>query len=361
MSAFSPFRIKLWTVHGTHRGRLNLVSVIDDAGDIGVSGYANHAGEMYFTLPMNHPQIDQVVPLQRHWEVSRRNTSGTYDILGKGLLEDYDATGDEVVFYGIDYLGLFTKSITANNQSYSSTLIGNIISTQFTAFRAASDSPIGFLGTGLINTTSRTVTVVTSFEERLAFWRGLTEILQGSGTTRPILNIDITQDPPDFFFVANYGSDRQVLRLEYGAGVLDFRYRLGTTNLATTNRAIGLKREGASALYSTQTYGVTGTYGDLQMSALYTDLINQAELDSRALAELRDRYDRGGSLYVSLTQNQIARTLPNIHWFIGDSMPVVIDRGIVSINALYTAWGYEWIGRRDGSESLFIDLQPKLV
>lgn len=361
MSKFAPFRIKLWDMHPTHRGRLNLVSVIDDAGDIGVSGYANHAGEMYFTLPMNHPQIAQAVPLLRHWEVSRLNTSGTYDILGKGLLEDWDATADEVVFYGIDYLGIFTKSITANNQSYSSTLIGTIITNQFTDYQAAANSPVEFLATGTINVSSRTVTVVTSFEERLAFWRGLTEILQGSGTTRPVIGVDIQNDPPTFFFSVNKGSDRENIRLEYGGGILDFRYALGTARLATTNRGIGIKREGASALYSTQTYGSPSSYGDLQMSALYTDLINQAELNSRALADLRDRYDRGGNLYVSLTQAQIARTLPTIDFNVADSIRVNLSRGIVSINALYTIWGYEWIGRKDGSESLFLDLQPKLV
>ena len=360
MASISPFRIKLWDIHPTHRGRLSLKAVIEDAADIGVSQYANEAGEMFFTLPMKHPQIAECVPLTRHWEVSRRNSAGTYDILGKGLLDDYDASGDEVIFYGLDYLGVFTKSITANNQSYASTLIGNIIQTQFTDYKGASNSPIGFLGTGTINTTSRTVTVVTSFEERLSFWRGLLEILQGAGTTRPLLQIDM-QNPPDFNFNLNYGTDRTDIRLEYGKGVLDFRYVPGFANLATTNRAMGVKREGASVLYSTQTYGVSATYGDLQMSALYTDLINQAELDSRALAELRDRYDRGGSLYVSLSQDQIARTLPWTDWFIGDSLPVVINRGIVDIDALYTGWGYEWLGKSDGSESLFIDLQPKLI
>ena len=361
MASISPFRIKLWDIHPTHRGRLSLKAVIEDAADIGVSQYANEAGEMFFTLPMKHPQIAECVPLTRHWEVSRRNSAGTYDILGKGLLDDYDASGDEVIFYGLDYLGVFTKSITANNQSYASTLIGNIIQTQFTDYRAASNSPIGFLASGTINVSTRTVTVVTSFEERLAFWRGLLEILQGAGTTRPLLSINNQADPPTFNFVANDGQDRNDIRLEYGKGVLDFRYVPGFANLATTNRAMGVKREGASVLYSTQVYGASSTYGDLQMSALYTDLINQAELDSRALAELRDRYDRGGSLYVSLSQDQISRTLPGVHWNIADSMKVVVNRGIVDIDALYTGWGYEWLGKSDGSESLFIDLQPKLI
>lgn len=362
MASFAPFRIRLWSNTGSNHGRGTVKAIIEDASDVGVSSYANRAGEMFFTIPMNHPQINELDPLESHLQVERYNRrTGAYDIIGKGILEDYEADKDEVVFYGIDYLGMLTKSITANNQSYSSTLIGTIINNQWTDYKAASNSPLGFIGTGLINVTSRTVTVVTSFEERLAFWRGLTEILQGAGSTRPILGMDITQDPPNFFFVANYGQDRDATRLIYGANVLDFNFSAGFTIRATTNRALGVKREGASVLYSTQTYGNPSTFSDLQMSALYTDIINQAELDSRALSDLRQSYDRSGSLYTSIAQGFFDYATPYTDWTLADSIPVRISRGIIDINNYYTIWGWEWIGRSNGSESVFLDVQPKMT
>lgn len=357
MSQLAPFRVRLWDI-GASRGRGNQVAVIEDAIDIGVSAYANEAGEMFFTLPWNHPQITECDPLERHYEVTRLNaTTGDYDVVGTGILEDYDAVADEVTFYGIDYLGMFTKNITQSNQSYTGTLIGTIINNQFTDIKALGNSPFAHYVTGTIDATSRTVTVITTFDERLSFWRGLLEILAAGGTTRPIITTTRSY-PVTFSFDDNKGSDKEDVRLEYGGAVLQFRHILGYTNRATSIRAIGVKREGASVLYSSQAYGDPATFGALYMPGLFTDLINQAELDDRALSALKDAYDRGGNLSMSLAQGYI---IPWSGWDLGDSIRVVIDRGVVSVNDLYTVWGMEWIGRRDGSESLYLDLQPKLT
>jgi hypothetical protein len=364
VARFAPFRVKLWDIAAADRGRNNLKAIIDDATDVGVSAYANEAGEMFFTLPANHPQIDECLPMERHYEISRYDiVAAAYSVVGQGLLEDLDATKDEVVFYGVDYLGLLTKDITASNQSYTSTLIGNIINNQFTDLQAAGGSPVAFWLKGSIHNTTRTVTVVTSFEERLAFWRGLLEIWQGSTSVRPTLAVDRNY-PPEFSFSSNRGSDQNGLKLTLGGPILDFRWRKGFYKLATFIRALGVKREGASVLYSTQSYGSLGTYGRIFMSGYWTDLINQAELDDRALSALRENYDQPDELYVSLAQGYLTpfgggKLSPTATWDIADSLPVQIERGPVSINKLFTIWGFEWIGRRDGSEELFLDLLPK--
>jgi hypothetical protein len=368
VARFAPFRVKLWDIASANRGRNNLAAIIDDATDVGVSRYANQAGEMFFTLPANHPQIDECQPMLRHYEVSRWDiTANAYSVIGNGLLEDLDATKDEVVFYGIDYLGLLSKDITASNQSYTSTFIGTIINNQFTDLQAAGNSPVAFWTKGTINVSTRTVTVVTSFEERLAFWRGLLEILQGSGTTRPTLNVDLAY-PPTFTFLTNRGSDQSDLKLTLGGPILDFRWRKGFYKLATFIRALGVKREGASVLYSTQQMAGADIdqYGRFFMSGYWTDLINQAELDSRAQRALLENFRQPDELYVSLAQGYLTpfgggKLSPTATWDIADSLPVQIERGPVSINKLFTIWGFEWIGRRDGSEELFLDLLPKLL
>ena len=361
MAALSPYRVRLFSINlvsGRGPDTDNGVrAVIDDASDIGVSSYANDIGEMFFTLPMTHPQISECVPLERHYEVSRRNAAGTYEVIHKGILEDYDATKDEVVFYGHDYLGFFTKSVLTSTTSYTNTLIGTIINNTFTARQNEANSPVGFLGTGTIDATSRTVTVTAPHEEYLSFWSGLCQILAAGGTTRPMVYIDLSAD--NFFnFDDNRGSDKQNVRLEFGGAILDFRYNLGFANLRHRNRAIGVKREGATVLYSTQTTGSASQYGTLDMATLFTDVINQASLDSLALSAVRDAFDRSGNLYISLAQGHCK---PLDGWDLGDSIRLVVQRGIVDINDLYTVWGWEWIGRKDGSESLFLDVQPKLT
>ena len=359
MAQLSPFRVKLWSVDTAGatptRGRLNQVAVIDDATDVGVSEYANEPGETFFTLPMNHPQIAECKPLERHYEVSRRNASGTYEIMGSGILDDQDATANEVIFYGTNHLGMLSRSITATNQSYTNTLVGTIINNQFTDAQGLSTWRHYVKGT--IDATTRSVTVITTFEERLGFWRGLLEILAAGGTTRPIMSVSRSY-PATFSFNQNKGSDKENVRLEYGGAVLDFRQVLGYQNRATNIRAIGIKREGAAILYSSQTYGDPTTFGRLYMSGLFQDVINQAELDDLALSTLKDAYERSGNLVMSLAQGYL---VPWDGWDLGDSVRVVISRGIVSINALYTVWGMEWIGKKDGSESLYLDLQPKLT
>lgn len=357
MARLARVRVRLWDIDAANRGRGSLAAVIDDAADVGVSAYANEPGEMFFTIPWDHPQISACQPLRRHYEVSRLNSSNTYDVIGVGLLEDYDSTENEVVFYGIDYLGLYSKNITANNLSYTSTLIGTIINNQFTDVQAITNSPFGFISAGTIDATSRTVTVITTFEERLYFWQGLLAILAAGGTTRPIMSVGLSS-PFTFTFNQNKGSDKQNVRLEYGGAINRFQYAPGFRNLSTLIRAIGVKREGATVLYSTQTYGDQSVYGALFMAALHQDLINQAELDSKALSDLKNSYERSSNLYVSLAQGYL---VPWDGWDLGDSVPVIVDRGIVNINALHTIWGMEWIGRRDGSESLYLDLQPKLI
>lgn len=360
MALLSPFQIKLWDI-GSGRGRGDQIGVIEDAADVGASSYANDIGEMFFTIPMNHPQISIIEPLRTHYEVLRLDqAANTYQPIHQGIIEDYDATSDEVVFYGHDYLGWLTKFILSSTTSYTSTLVGTIINNTWTARKAAAHSPVAFVTTGTIDATSRTVTVTAPFEETLSFFSGLCEILAGAGTTRPMVYMTLA-DPPSFNFDDNRGSDAAAVttRLFLGGQILDFRYNLGTANLRTQANGIGVKREGATVLYSAQTIGDVSHYGDLEMVSLYTDIINQAELDSRTLATAKDAYYRSGNLYISLAQGY---TKPLDGWDLGSTIKITVQRGIVDIDDdNYTVWGWEWIGRSDGSESLFLDVQPKLT
>jgi hypothetical protein len=363
-AGLSPFRIEVYETQVSDFGRGPFRAIIEDASDVGCSSYANDIGEVFFTIPMNHPQIDRIEPLASHIEVKRLDTSAqTYSSVWMGVLDDYDATTDEVVFYGHDYLGLLAKSIVPQATSATSAQIGLIINNTWTARKAETNSPVDFISTGSIATTSRTVTITAPFEEQLSFYAGLCDILAGAGTTRPMVYTSLAY-PPSFNFSANRGVDTDAYpRIFMGGQILDFRYSPGLTELRTRNNGIGVKREGATVLYSSQTVGSPSTYGDLEMANIYTDIINQAELDSKTLADARNSYFRSQRLYISLAQGH---TKPlqtgNISWDLGDDIGITIQRGIVDIDdAIHTIWGWEWIGRSDGSESLFLDVQPKMT
>lgn len=361
-SILAPFRINLYAMQASDKGRGSLTAIIEDASDVGCSSYANDMGEMFFTIPMNHPAIANIDPLATHYEVLRLDSSAnTYGPIHMGIVEDFDATTDEVVFYGHDYLGLLTKSILPNPTSATSQNLATIINNTWTARKAETNSPVAFITTGSIGTTTRTVTITAPFEEQLSFYSGLCDILAGSGTTRPMVYMSL-EYPPSFNFSTNRGNEldgSRIKRLFSGGQILDFRYSPGYANLRTRNNGIGVKREGATVLYSSQTIGAPATYGDLEMVNLYTDIINQAELDSKTLADAKNAYYRSTKLFFSLADGH---TRPLDGWDLGDDIKITVDRGIVDIDsALYTIWGWEWIGRKDGSESLFLDVQPKLT
>jgi hypothetical protein len=87
------------------------VAVITDARDLGVQLYANDGGSMFFTLPVDHPVLPLIDPLNQHYVVQRWNGS-SYDTIQSGFITDYDASANEVVINGVDYMTTLNKYYT---------------------------------------------------------------------------------------------------------------------------------------------------------------------------------------------------------------------------------------------------------
>lgn len=356
----APFVVTLWDITAADRSRNETKAIITDARDVGVSSYANEGGEMFFTLPWNHPQIAECQPWLRHYEVKRYNrTTLTYDVVGVGLLDDYEATPDEVTVYGRDYLSLFDGSISQANTSYTSTEIATImqgeLSTAIFAATATAKTPMRHITLGTIEATSQTVTVLTSYQSRLQFCQQLIDIWQSDSSVRPILSVTRTT-PFTITFQKNAGSDRLTRDFSYGGLVNDFRYIPGFASLVTRINAIGQKREGATLLFSTKIYANEQTYGLIQGNAVFTDIVDQSSLDRKTQRAARNAATVGKHLGMALRAGQIG---PWEWGELADSIPVVIDRGIAQVDGLYTVWGQEWIGKADGSEDLFLSVLPK--
>jgi hypothetical protein len=350
------FRVRLWDTSGANRGRGNVTAVIYDAKDIGGSAYANDGGEFFMTLPINHPQIDAIDPWQTHYEVARLNSDGDYDPLFVGLLNNYVHDENEVVVYGIDYLALWDLSISGSNTSYTAQKVSVIVQDQMTLAQTNTNAPMKFVAVGTIQTTSKTTTALTSFEPRLSFCRNMLSILNAGNSTRPLLGVTRAA-PITLSFDSHAGSDRNAVVFRYGMNVNNFRYDPAYDQLATDVFAIGQKRDGAAILYSHKSYANNATYGQLQTGRVFTDLVNQGALDDLTLDTARR----------SANQQRVAigissgKAVPWDGFDLMDSVKLQISRGLVNVNALYTVWGLEWIGHRDGHEDLLIDLQPKLT
>lgn len=345
---------------GTARGPGTTKAVITDARDIGVSSYANEGGEAFFTLPWNHPQISEAQPWLRHYEIKRynRNTSA-YDVVGVGVLDDYEATANEVVFYGRDYLSLIDMSISSANTSYTDkdlgTIVQNVVTQVIDIGGATATPPLNFVTVGTIETTAQTATLLTSYQAQLQFCQQIIDIWQSDSSVRPILSITRTS-PYTVSFQKNAGSDKNDRRFSFGGLINDFRYSPGYSSFLTRVNAIGQKREGATLLFSQAVYANEQSYGILNGSAVFFDIVNQAALDRKTKRAAR----RAGTIGKQLGMILRSEGVGPWEWGeLADSIPVTISRGIVAVDGLYTVWGQEWIGKMDGSEDLFLSILPK--
>ena len=112
MSSSQSFRIILWSVSSTG-WRGDQKAVVYDAKSVGVEEHANDKGSAYWTLSNSHPQIAEFVPLERHYEISRwSNERGRWEFVGAGLLNDYVATPQEVIYSGMDYKSVLNQTFT---------------------------------------------------------------------------------------------------------------------------------------------------------------------------------------------------------------------------------------------------------
>lgn len=378
MSTLAPFIVKLWDINATTRGRGTLQAVFEDAKDIGVSAYANQGGEMFMTIPWNHPQVSQILPWQRHYEVTRYNpATGNYEFVGAGLLDDFESDANEIIAYGTDYLGALDLSISAATTSYTSTLIGTIISAQLSSATTASNSITKFVNVGTIDATTQTVTVLTSYQPRLQFIQQLIDIWQSDSSVRPIISVDISTSLGSTVvsvnFSSNKGSDQLTRLYEWGGLVNDFRYSAGYKDFATYGYSLGQKREGASILFSTQSYASPVDFGRIERATVFLDVVNQAALDRKAKRFARKIGTPERAVSFGLRVNKVG---PWEWGSFGDSIPVRIDRGLVQTGStgntifgvtnrtdidysLYTVWGQEWIGKKNGSEDLFLSVAVK--
>lgn len=110
MALSSSVRIRIFDL-GTNRGVGAERCVIYDAKNIGSEVYANDVGSAFWTLPINHPLVPDLVPLKRHYKIER-NSNGNWVLIGAGLLASYDATNDEIVYEGMDYMTMLSMHYT---------------------------------------------------------------------------------------------------------------------------------------------------------------------------------------------------------------------------------------------------------
>jgi hypothetical protein len=380
-------RIVLLTMDASNRGPKNVKAIIEDAANVGISWYASAPGELYFTLPVTHPQVGACDPLVTHYRVEQYRR-GRWKELAAGIIRDFDARENDVVVYGMDYLGLLSWSIEAatqpttnhkkniptkvtgtNGSRYLQRTIKSIIKDQLNRARNQdSNSPVKFILTGTLGNFDTKVTIYASYAERLAFIRGLIDSHKGAQTTgggerRSRLRVRYNQANKRYQFDAldNVGSDRDNIRLEYGSLIQGYQV-IALGDYANLIYSIGKEpnklkphfQKSAAPNVSQKDWGSIGK------SAFYPDVVDKNDLFRRARAE---------AIRTSRVGKQIALGLrvEGLDIWDGydilDNIPIDINDGVVDTSlygsGYWTIWGGEYRLYPDGHDEVTLIVRPK--
>lgn len=225
----AQFRIILWSVSSTGwRGEQK--AVVFDAKDIGVEEHANDAGSAFWTLPSDHPQIAEFLPLERHYEVSRwSDDRDRWEFVGAGMINEYVASDTEVVYTGLDYKALLNQiytplpgvtldsisalnpniviSDTIFNHSDNTTALDNINGTTYTSTGTAlydivSEGSFSTLTISAVASTSKSVVAdaktatVTAPYIKISYTLSYTGVTTGTFESTPQFRVRLESSPP---------------------------------------------------------------------------------------------------------------------------------------------------------------------
>lgn len=89
-------------------------AVIFDAKKIGISQEVNNAGQFFFTVKSDHPQLQFIVPQKTMWRACRWDENkGYFRVLSEGIVVKSVTYPHEVVFYGIDKVGMMERTMVS--------------------------------------------------------------------------------------------------------------------------------------------------------------------------------------------------------------------------------------------------------
>ena len=371
-------RVVLRTM-GTGRGPANPpVAIIEDAANIGASAYLNSPGEFYMTLPATHPQVGACEPYQTHYAVEVWHGDRWRETYA-GILTDFDAAEDDVVLYGMDYLGLLDllvderydkaspdKDFSAGGSKYTAQTLTAIIVNQLNHARGKTDSPVGFIAMGQMDVFPEKATIYSTFKQVGPFVQGLINShRQGTGKrSRLQVRKNAAGTGYEFVMLDNAeppSKNRDNIRLEYGGLIQGFRL-VAMGDFATFFYGIGRTMQGVTPFYKAeQAPGVPpATWGRIERADVWPDLMDEADLNRRVKQAAAERGRVGKRIALGLRTDAI---LPFDGYDIGDHLPVHIKRGVVDTtrygSGYWTLLGVEWRVFPDGHSETSLVVLPK--
>lgn len=374
---------------GANRGPGNVVAIIEDSANVGCSEMYNDAGELFFTLPAIHPQVSVIEPWQVHWHYEEFTGQGWKE-MNAGLITEMDATEDDVVFYGLDYMGVLDDEVderfnpdtspdsaagiypaAPGGAKYVNQTIRNVVYDQLQRARTMPNSKVGFIAVDLakIAVMDERIGIFATFKQRMSFIAGLLDSHKAGTGKRTRLSVRRTiSGTYEWRVDDNPGFDRDNIRMEYGGLVQGFR-AVPFGEFGTRVNAIGRQFNGLKVhYYVAPTPPPTGEasnynetiYGRTSKSRMWQDITDKNDLIRRARQYARTLGKIGKQLALAIRVDSLG---VKDGWDICDSIPVVIKRGVVDTtrwgSTYYTIWGWTRRFYPDGHTDLTLSILPR--
>lgn len=363
----------------TGRGPGRIVAIIEDAKNVGASTLYNSPGEAHWTLGISHPQLDVIEPKQTHYSIQFRQGDGWRETYA-GLVDDFDATDTDVIFYGIDYLGLLDrtlderydpanpdKPVESGGSKYVTTgfnSINYIVTDQLTHAKNLANSPVGFITVGAIATMTETLTVYSTYAPTLTFVTGLLDShRQGTGKRTRLQVRQKTGGGYEFAVIDDPGQVRDNLRLRYGELVQGYRVVPFGKDWSSRVSGIGRDKTGVKVQYTTQTApgideAVWGRFAQVQL------------IDGISDTNDLIRRTKQAALHAGKLGNQIGLGIrsgvlqPFDGYDVTDQFPIDIVHGSVNTgnfgSGYWVAVGVTWtVDEKTGKQDTILTFTPR--
>lgn len=369
--------------HAPNRGPNNVVAILEDAKSVGASLMHNAPGELHFTIPKDHPQIDVIEPKRTHYAVELYQQDGWREVFA-GLVWDTDATETDVVFIGMDYLGLLDQHVDENfkisqphglfNQggswypvSYKTGTTTHQVTTrdividQLDKAIAQPNSLVNFIQRGTVATMTEQQAISAAYENTLTFITGLLDShAQGTAKRTNIKVVGTYATGYSFVVTDDPGIQRSNLRMQYGELVQGYRIILFGKLWASVQDAIGRQRDGTNVFYSTKAApGIDpALFGRIAQVKFFDGISDPKDLDRR-LSEAAIAAGKIGK-QVGLAI-RTAFLSPRVGFDVPDYLPVAIVDGPIDTTRYGDFWdilGIAWEAGDLGQQDLILSLVP---
>lgn len=310
----------------------------------GASLNYNAAGEMHFTLLVDDPNVDLLRPKRQHYAIEFWDGAAWVEQFA-GMLWDFEATETEIVYYGIDYLGLLStvwderfdpaapKKPYPTGSFYTATpplTISQVVTAHLNWATGLTNSNVGFIDVGTIATMSEEVSIYSTMSNAFDFVVGLLDSHRAGTGKFTRLSVKKIAGVYTFVVEDDPGSHKDSLALQYIAGGLVSGYKAIPFGPDWASRVnyIGKARDGGNLVYVADDSAVDqGTWGRIGQAPVFIESHDKADVQRRARQAAVDASKLGKSVSAGL---KLGSFRPGDGYDICDQIPVGINHGAVN-------------------------------